>query len=242
MTDQSNSPVGQPLVDAYLDSIEQALIAAHAPRSDRAQVLLDLESQISDMLAQQPLPRTEETVQAIIQKLEPPSHFAATYGNGDSKPATPQSFKHLLPNKFHWPHAAVVSCACLPLSCLLFLIAVNTPPHWSPVTVLLLIALLTGFLFTPIALWKSRQELRGEPLASRDRDWVLKSATVYGVLAPALLMAFFTVATHGRALIPFGVVAFVYLQYLLIGRLRRYMRDETPEVAPVGTTAPAAAL
>ena len=82
MTDNSTSAVGRAAIEAYLDSVDEALIAAHAPRSDRMQVLQDLESQIADMLVQQPQPLTEEAVHALIQTLEPPSHFAATYGNG----------------------------------------------------------------------------------------------------------------------------------------------------------------
>src|SRR5262245_33034613 len=42
--------VGRAAIDAYLDSVEQALFAVHAPRGDRVQVLQDLESQIADML------------------------------------------------------------------------------------------------------------------------------------------------------------------------------------------------
>ena len=82
MTENSTSGVGRAAIDAYLDSIEQALLAAHAPRSDRVQVLADLEAQIADMLAREPQPLTEEVVKAVIARLEPPSHFAAMYGNG----------------------------------------------------------------------------------------------------------------------------------------------------------------
>src|SRR5262245_4284599 len=84
MTENLSSAVGRAAIDAYLDSVEQALLAAHAPRGDRLQVLQDLESQIADMLAVGPQPLTEEIVQSVIAKLEPPSHFAATYGNGNN--------------------------------------------------------------------------------------------------------------------------------------------------------------
>ena len=70
--------IGRATIDAYLDSVEQALMAAHAPRSDRLQVLQDLESQIAEMLAREPAPLTEESVRSVIEKLEPPRHFADT--------------------------------------------------------------------------------------------------------------------------------------------------------------------
>src|SRR6187200_3117103 len=86
MTENSTSEVGRAAIDAYLDSVEQALLAAHAPRSDRVQVLADLEAQIADMLAREPQPLTEEIVRMVIARLEPPSHFAAMYGNGKQAP------------------------------------------------------------------------------------------------------------------------------------------------------------
>src|SRR6476660_8294535 len=89
MTENTSSTVGRAAIDAYLDSVEQALLAAHAPRADRVQVLQDLESQIADMLAVGPQPLTEEIVQSVIAKLEPPSHFAATYCNGNGKEPRP---------------------------------------------------------------------------------------------------------------------------------------------------------
>ncbi len=89
MTENSSSAVGRAAIDAYLDSVELALIAADAPRIDRLQVLQDLEAQIADMLAQQPTPLTEESVRSVLDKLEPPSHFAATYGNGKQTAPTP---------------------------------------------------------------------------------------------------------------------------------------------------------
>ena len=67
MTESSTPDVGRATIDAYLDSVEHALMAAHAPRSDRLQVLQDLESQIAEMLAREPAPLTEESVSAVIE-------------------------------------------------------------------------------------------------------------------------------------------------------------------------------
>src|SRR4051794_9641757 len=72
MTENSTSDVGCATINAYLDSVEEALLAANAPRGDRVQVLADLESQMADMLAQHPAPLREEAVKSAIEKLTPP--------------------------------------------------------------------------------------------------------------------------------------------------------------------------
>jgi hypothetical protein len=231
MTDNSPSAVGRAAIDAYLDSVEQALIVAHAPRSDRTQVLQDLESQIADMLAQQPAPLTEEMVSAVIAKLEPPSHFAATYGNGKQPASPPIVDRHVRLPQLRWPLVSAISCALLPVGCLLVFLAINTHTRGALAGFSLLLVLV-GFVFTPFALWMARNQLRASRDQSPERDLVLKSTIVYGVIAPALVMAFFTAATEGYALVPFGIVAFVYFQYLLIRRVHRYMADATPESAP----------
>ena len=81
MTNQT-AGFGQAVVDEYLDAVERALIASGAPRSERTQVVQDLESQIVEMMAALPQPVTEESIRSVIARLEPPAHFAATYGNG----------------------------------------------------------------------------------------------------------------------------------------------------------------
>ena len=114
MTENSSPTVGRAAIDAYLDSVEQALMSAHAPRSDRLQVLQDLESQIADMLTQQPMPLTEESVRAVLDKLEPPSHFAATYGNGtQTNPSAPSPSRFARLPRAPWPMIAAASCALL---------------------------------------------------------------------------------------------------------------------------------
>src|SRR6476660_2243810 len=128
MTENTSSTVGRAAIDAYLDSVEQALLAARAPRGDRVQVLQDLESQIADMLAIGPQPLTEEIVQSVIAKLEPPSHFAATYGNGNEP--RPAWAAHITRRPhIRWPLVAALSCACLPVGCLLGLLASAGRPH-----------------------------------------------------------------------------------------------------------------
>ena len=245
MTDTSSSAVGRAAIDAYLDSVEHALIAAHAPRSDRMQVLQDLESQIADMLAQQVSPLTEELVLAVIQKLEPPSHFARTYGNGkEPTPSASDRFtqlRHRMPH-VSWSKVSAISCACIPAGPLLMFLAANSHSHG--LFLFLTCIMLFGLVFTPIALWMASKELRASK-EQEGRNLVLKSVIAYGVIAPTLVMAFAIAVTHGLVLVPFGIVSFVYLQYQLIRRVYRYMADAAPQPARApnenGASSPAAA-
>ena len=86
------------------------------------QVLQNLETQIEEMLLPHPLPFTEETIRAVLDKLEPPSHFAAMYTNGGkshestspTSSAPQRSFRLTRPD---WPIVAAVGAAILVLSC-----------------------------------------------------------------------------------------------------------------------------
>ena len=110
MTENPASSIGRSVIDAYLDSVEQALLAANAPRSDRAQVLEDLDSQMADMLGPQPL--TEEIVRAVIARLEPASHFAAMYGNG-KQPRVAAPVQVSSPRGIRWSY---IAAACFAVS------------------------------------------------------------------------------------------------------------------------------
>src|SRR4051812_22852700 len=238
------SDVGQAAIDAYLDSVEQALLAANAPRGDRVQVLQDLETQIADMLAIGQQPLTEEIVQWLIAKLEPPSHFAATYGNGNgnSKEPKPDWVAQIASrSSFRWPFVASLSCACLCVGCLMLLLAGGTMFNGGPFVVLIVLMLLAGFVLTPIALWKAVKQLQAQPDEHRDRELVLKSALVYCVIVPALLMGFLTLATHGFIVVPFGLAAFVYLQYMFVRRPQRHLSETLPPQPAGDATAHTAA-
>lgn len=236
MTDQSNSAVGRAAIDAYLDSVDEALIAAHAPRSDRMQVLQDLESQITDMLSQQPQPLTEEAVQAVIKTLEPPSHFAATYGNGKRPaPSTPGTYARV--PKIRWPLASAISAGLLPIVCLLLLCILVTHPHSEVGAWTFWLMFFVGCVFTPFALSKARKQLLAGEAPPADRNLFVKALIVYGTFAPPLLAVLAALITRGVVLIPFSVVAFVYIQYVIIRRVCGYMTDGMPQPAPSPSTA-----
>lgn len=242
MTDQFNSEVGRSAIEAYLDSVDEALIVAHAPRSDRMQVLQDLESQIADMLSQQPQPLTEAAVEAVIKTLEPPSHFAATYGNGKRAQPSSAGIHVRLPeisiSQVRWSLVAAISASLLPAACLLLWCIDATRAEGPMPALVLMLMFFVGFVFTPLAIWKARKQLLADVDSQRDRGLFVKSIVVYGVFAPALLAIVAAVVSRGALLIPFGVVAFAYIQYLAIRRIYRYLTDGVPYTAP--TRSPAA--
>jgi hypothetical protein len=226
MTENSSPAVGRAAIDAYLDSVEQALLAAHAPRSDRLQVLQDLESQIADMLAREAAPLSEESVRSVIEKLEPPRHLADTYGNGTQTPPpapSPSRFARL--PRAPWPIIAAASCALLCVACLFAVFAVATDAH-GLFDLLMSLAVLSFFV-TPIALWMAYSHLLAHP-DMHGRDLVVKSACAYIALSLALLMLFLATVTEGIFLIALGVAAFVYFEYLLIRRFWRHVSEALP--------------
>lgn len=225
--------VGSDLIDAYLIAVENALVAAGAPRADRMQVLQNLEAQIAEMLAAQPMPFSEDDVRAVLNKLEPPSHFAATYGNGREVVSPKRNGSVQLPRLqlpgLRWPVISAVSCALLPTGCLGWF--VGGMAHSGGIAVPGFFLTVVGFILTPLALWRAFKQLRACSEQSPDRNLVLKSTIAYGAFAPALVMAVLMLVTHGFALIPFGVVAFLYLQYVLIRRVWQWMSDALPAQA-----------
>jgi hypothetical protein len=230
MTENSSPEVGRAVIDAYLDSVEQALLAARAPRSDRMQVLQDLDSQIADMLAREPAPITEESVRAVIEKLEPPSHFAETYGDvSESKPWPTRRlprFEHI-----NWPIIAAVSFALIPISSLVALLDQDLLGALS-----LIFLLPIGFLFTPFAIWKAFKQIRAQPRDIRGRDLVLNTTAAYAVLVPVLVVLFAIAVTEGIAFYMLGVGALIYVHYVFIRRFWRYMADALPPQPAAAST------
>jgi hypothetical protein len=239
--DTAFDDVGSKLIDAYLIDVEKALIDAGAPRPDRLQVLQDLETQIAEMLAPGPMPASEEAVRAVLDKLEPPSHFAVTYTNGGKQhdatapisPAAPRTFR--LP-RTRWPNVAAVSTVLLVFGCLSAILAGSSPANdeWM---VLAVFGCLVGLTLTPIALWMAYRQLRSDP-AKTGRGLVIKSAIVYATIAPVLFVLWTAAATNGAFLILVGVAAFLFAEYVLLRRLWKYLCDAFP-TPPSATTNPA---
>lgn len=235
MTDNATFDVGRAMIDAYLNSVEQELLATNAPRSDRAQVLQDLESQIADMLAREPQPLSEASVQAVIATLEPASHFAAMYANG-KQPRVASQGRVPTARGIRWSYVVAACFAASILAGVLMLgpivlsqyVRIDNEQAAGFLMVDMLIALVLGFVATPCALTMSYKQLRERRGDSADRDLVLKMVMAYAIMAPALVIVVLTEWTYGLALIPFGIAGFIYLQYVLVRRLHGYLTDRLP--------------
>ena len=235
-TDFTSTTVGCDAIDAYLNSVEQVLIAVNAPRADRLEVLRDLEAQIADMLSQLPQPVTQESVQSVIDRLESPAQFAEAYkpaaapASGNRRADSSANYARAWRiGAISWPKLAALSCALIPLSCLLLLLIVFTDAVGAAVPVSL--ALVVGIIATPIALWMSLRQLRTAPSNDLIRQLIVRTATAYFVLAPWPVLTVAAIVTGGFALLPLGIAAFFYCQYLLT----RHLCDRMEAV--VSTTA-----
>jgi hypothetical protein len=227
MSDNSPFPdVSSDPIDVYLDAVERAMTAARAPRTDRLQVLQDLEAQIADMLARQPQPLTDEAVCAVIASLEPPNHFAENYGN-DEEPVTADVRRSLSLPKRRWPMIAAFAGASFVLGYVLLLLAAAVGAH-GPVIGFILLVLLNGASLTPFALWRSVKQLRSDPARLPDRKLVMRTAAIYAVVASTTILLLACFATNGYILIPIGLATCAYLEYMLIRRLWQRMNDTLP--------------
>jgi hypothetical protein len=238
MTENSSSAyISCDPIDVYLDAVERAMTAAHAPRADRLQVLQDLEAQIADMLSQQPQPLTEEAVCAVIASLEPPSHFVETYANAKEEPAPQINHSGSIAYS-RWAVGSAISCGLIPLSCVLLLFAAAGHLHGPAIGAPILLMLI-GAVLTPIALRKAFKQLRAEPGQHLGRELALRAMASYGVAVPALLFVLVCAATDGYILFPVGIAAFGYLQYVHVRRLWQRVADTLPPQSTVTPTSDA---
>jgi hypothetical protein len=223
-------------IDVYLNSVEQVLINAGAPRTDRLQVLQDLEAQIADMLAQQPQPLTNEAICSVIAQLEPPSHFAADYGDA-TEAATPTAptLQRRAGNSYNrWAVISAASCAGVAFGSLLLIVGAAVNAH-GPVVPLAALLLIVGVVLTPIALHQSYQQLRAEHAQYLGRELVTRSAATYFAITPIFLLVLACAATEGYILFPIGIAAFLYLQYVHTRRLWLRLDNSLPPQSAPGT-------
>jgi hypothetical protein len=87
-------------IDEHLDSIEEVLRGAAMSRSERQNILDDVETQIVEMLAARTHGRpTVEDVKAVIAELDPPESYASE-GQGEQKKEPERSAPLALPKKW----------------------------------------------------------------------------------------------------------------------------------------------
>jgi hypothetical protein len=223
----TDSAVGADRIDAYITSVEHVLLAARVPATERVQILGDLETQISEMLQSEPLPISDATVAAVLARLEPPSHFAATYATEPQ--SVPSAAPRAAVSRYNpWVIVAAGSCAALIVSFLLLMLcaAGRVAP---PVAFMVLLLLLASAILVPLALRRGLAQLRTAPDQHRGQELATGTALVYWTVVPLLLLLFVSVLTDGYILIPIGLAAFAYCHYLLLRRLHHRLTNPAPE-------------
>lgn len=224
------SSIGADRIDLYITSVEQVLMAASVPAAERVQILGDLETQITEMLAGEPLPISDATVAAVIARLEPPSHFAANYATESQSTHAPAALPTAL-RYSPWVLTAVGSCGALFLSCFLLLLcaAESVVP---PVAIMFFFLLLASAIVTPFALRKGVAQLRSAPELFCGQKLATNTALIYWTVMPLLALLFVSVITEGFALALIGFASCAYFQYLFLRRLYRRLTDQSSETRP----------
>jgi hypothetical protein len=244
MTENSTSAstaVGCDVIDTYLNAVEEAMIAAHAPRADRLQVLQDLEAQIADMIAQLPQPLTEESVHAVMVQLEPPSHFAANYAGGQEVTSTASTPAVSIPRThISWTAVAAAACGIIWLAAGLLFLGVILGVDGGALRTLGPI-IDAAVVLTPITLWFGARQMRSAPARSADRILFMRTTAAYAIAAPALVFLVLTGVTQGYILYAAGVAGFFYAQYVLVRRLWQRLDRSLPP-APTAGDSPAASI
>ena len=223
-----NIAIGADRIDAYITSVEHVLLAARVPATERVQILGDLETQITEMLQSEPLPISDDTVAAVISRLEPPSHFAATYA---AEPQQPQSAAALTAAQRYspWVLAAAGSCAMLILSCLLLLLFLSPNPsaRRSPSC--------SCCCYLPARSQHRSPFAKASPSSATAPDQYLGqslatgTALVYWTAVPLLLLLFACASPMVSSFIPIGLAAFAYVHYLLLRRLHHRLTNPATE-------------
>jgi len=157
----ADSAIGADRIDVYITSVERVLLTAAVPAAERVQILDDLETQITEILASEPLPISDQAVAAVIARLEPPNHFAEIYSANPQPsptPTEPPAAQTYSP----WVLFAAGSCAMIGLSCLLLLLFAANEVS-PPVAITVILFLLTCAVLCPLALRQGLTQLRTAP-------------------------------------------------------------------------------
>ena len=75
MTASDLQPDLRPLIDARLDSIDQILIRAQVPWSERRSIVGEVETQIFELLSRRNTSPTQEDVLAVLGSIDPPEAY-----------------------------------------------------------------------------------------------------------------------------------------------------------------------
>lgn len=233
MTSDSSSNQTPPVFASYLDAVEQSLVRARATAADRQQIREDLESQILDMMTRAKDAGVEDIEQSILAELEDPSHFAEVYR--EQTQSDPGSSKE---RDNPW----IVCAGCVFSLMVLMVLTMGLlgfihAPVASGVSALFMPCLLLGVWLVPYAMRKGLQQLQEQPEVYTGSRLYLTIALSYRIFVPTTIFVALCVATQGYLLYPLGVIAFAYVMYHWVKKVRLSLLNLLPTESPPAASA-----
>lgn len=219
-------------IDAYLDAVDQALLAAQAPRGDRIQVAQDLEIQINEMLNQLSQPTNDDDVTKLLASLESPAKFAASYQESNSELVNAQNPVALASKQpfGRWVIASAIACSCLVFSLVIAATAPILFPFGPPVVGLIALGFAVyGFSMTPLFSYLAYAHARSKHRGLEGKSLLILSVSVYAVLAPLVLVVLGAILTQGFILWGIAIVGLLYAQYKAVRKLRQHLTSHLPD-------------
>ncbi len=169
-------------LDAHLDAVERALVAAGNPRERRRGVVDDLEAQILDMLSAKSATPMVADLDAVLAKLDPPQAYVEAGGKDSlaaavAVPAVPANLRP------HFSRTAIAGFICLAIS-------------WLPMSALLVVGVLAHQVQVTAGSREAQDEKRAE--AARVQGEALRAAGLGPRAAPRAPAGATTAPAPGR--------------------------------------------
>ncbi|MGE5193207.1 MAG: hypothetical protein ACM3U2_11985 [Deltaproteobacteria bacterium] len=228
MTAAELNPEFRNLIDARLDAIEQILLRVQVSYSERRHIVGEVETQIFELLSRRGETFTREEVVAVLNSLDPPESYIPEELRGRLRDATIES----APAKPKGPRVSRLAVGSAGLVGVLLLLAAvmmasSMPQERDVIAVYfgvnLFLASLLGF-FALVRVLRSNGRLRGMPFA-------LFAAIAFPLCLVNVAAVMLAVATHGVLPWVLTIAGLVYLNYLGVRRLWRWLGERHASIA-----------
>ncbi len=228
MTAADLNPEFRTLIDARLDAIEQILMRVQVAYSERRHIVGEVETQIFELLSRRGETFTREEVVSVLNSLDPPESYIPEEFRGrltDARlpPAPPRP---------RGPRVSKLAVASATLVALLVLFGVPlaTTSHPRDTDEILTFFGINLFLATllgiaaVVRIWRSGGRLRGLPFA-------LFASLAFPLALVNGAAVMLVVATHGVLPWLLTIAGLVYLNYLGVRRLWRWLSERHATIA-----------
>ncbi len=228
MTAPELNPEFRNLIDARLDAIEQVLLRVQVSYSERRHIVGEVETQIFELLSRRGETFTREEVVAVLNSLDPPESYIPEEFRGRLTDATVQP----APARPKGPRVSKMAVGSAVLVLLLLLIGVpmlatSHPRDTEEIAAFFGVNLFLTTLLGVAALiriLRSNGRLRGLPFA-------LFTALAFPLALVNVAAVMLVVATHGVLPWTITIAGLVYLNYLGVRRLWRWLNERHATIA-----------